>query len=459
LTAVNRKKLRVAIQDEVARLGYRHIQIMSYQKLQNLKKKGSVPVPFDYVIFDEIHYVTSDSFNKYTDITFSYLRNLVNKKNNVCIFMSATSKYFFKWLLDEKKVKKKRYYVHVKDYSYVDKVYFYKAKALTSIIDDILLNKPSDKIIVFCNSDSRMMEMYNIYRDNAYYVCSERNKNEELLDICNNNCITRRSDDYITFDKRILFTTKCMDNGIDLKDANIKHIFTEIFDLESMVQSLGRKRSLNLDDTCTFYIKNYTAQGISYFGYKIKKHLDVAEMLKKNEVEFNKKYGTDREKMKSNDIFYMDFNYKGNADNITRTNGKVQLNNMIYLKYHFDYQEIAEMIETDYLTVACKWLGEELSKKVEVLEVDIEEHDLFYEYIESIKGKYLFKEEKEELKEEFRKIGLRDRTMGINTLNGKLKDKKYSFYIESIKDVRRKLDNGSDNPNRNKQYWIVKSVG
>src|SRR6185312_11358082 len=51
------------------------------------------------------------------------------------------------------------------------------------------------------------------------------------------------------------------------------------------------------------------------------------------------------------------------------------------------------------------------------------------EYLDSLVGKKLYKDDQELLKEEFKKNGLTARTLGINTLNGNLKDRKLPFII------------------------------
>lgn len=451
----NRKKLRQDIQKKVQSLPYCKIDVISYQTLQKRIKQEESLVGYDYIIADEIHYLTSDSFNEYTDLTYKFL---MSQKNNVVIYMSATAKLFFRMLLERNKVKSSRYYTIEKDYSYVGKVFFYKAKALSTLIDGILEKNPQDKTLVFCNSEDRMLEMHDIYKERAGYFCSDDCKRKELKEICNPDGIKKHSEDYITFDKQILFTTKVLDNGIDLKDTSIKHIFTELFDLDSMVQSLGRKRSLDMkSDTCDFYIKNYTPQGIKCFQNKVNFQLKPIKLLKKDEEEFNRKYGKDRKVLKSNRILYMNFGLKGTANNKVRTNGDVRINNMMYSKYCMDYQEINKMVSNGYISVVSRWLGAELSSKIEVLDISPEEKDLFLEYLESIKEKHLFKEEQNQLKNEFIKIGLKDRTMGINTLNGKLKDLKHPYEIKSKEDRRRMIE-GESNPNRGKRYWMLHEI-
>ncbi len=181
------------------------------------------------------------------------------------IWVSATAKSIFKWLEDKNKVKKKNIFRIDKDYSYVSKLYFYQKDEIITIIDDILENESESKIIVFCNSANRMYEMNKIYGDIANYYCSSASSNNKLKEMCGidpitkkvKDCIIQYSDGRITFEKRILFTTTVLDNGVNLKDEKLKHIFSEIFDVDSLIQSLGRKRNINENDTCNFYLRNF----------------------------------------------------------------------------------------------------------------------------------------------------------------------------------------------------------
>ena len=77
----------------------------------------------------------------------------------------------------------------------------------------------------------------------------------------------------------------------------------------------------------------------------------------------------------------------------------------------------------------------------------------------------MYTDDQQCIKEEFETIGLKLRYKGINTFNGALDDVykdlyKCRFYKEDIDgksyvDKRRKLDNGLENPNRDKRYWIL----
>lgn len=440
----NRKKLLNQIQASVESTAFIEIDVMLYQVLQDKIVQGEEIPFYDYIVADEIHYLISDAlFNDFTDISYKYL---INQANNVVIFMSATAKSLFNMLQNKGYVDKRNYYHIDKNYDYVENVYFYKSKQLTSIIDDILENKPQEKIIVFCNSVDRLYSMYKLYSEHSYFLCSQNVKNKKVLDICTNDCIKYIDDKYITFDKRILFTTKVLDNGVDIKDESVKHIFTEIFDLDSAIQSLGRKRSLNpAYDKCNFYIKEYEPRAINMFLGQNEAQLNPIRLYKKDREQFIlwlKESKSMRNFTKRNNIIYTDW----------ENTESEKINQIRYVKYFLDNVNINKMIEDGYNCVMCEWLGDSLTQKVKPLDIECKENDLFREYLISILNKKLFEDERLVLKDKFRDIGLKDRTMGINTLNGKLKDSNYNYKLVSKKETQRTSEN------RNKMYWVLTQV-
>lgn len=56
--------------------------------------------------------------------------------------------------------------------------------------------------------------------------------------------------------------------------------------------------------------------------------------------------------------------------------------------------------------------------------------------------KKLLKEEQQEVKEQFIKAGLKDRTMGINTLNSYFEEENFNYYILAKR-------------TNSKRYWII----
>ncbi|MCL2404804.1 MAG: hypothetical protein FWC92_04565 [Defluviitaleaceae bacterium] len=447
----NRKSLREAIQTQVMELELDNIDVMSYQKLQNQILEQIGIEQYDYIIFDEIHYLFSDSFNEYTDITCDYL---MKQTENVCILMSATAKSFFTTLQAMGKVKEENKYSISKDYSYVNDVILYNASALTAWIDGILAKNPDDKIIVFCNSAKRMLEMYDIYGNEADYHCS--GSSDKLRRLYNPNVIIRNSEEHITFSKSILFTTKVLDNGIDFKDRAIRHIFTEIFDVDSMVQSLGRKRPLDSNDCCTFYIKNYSKYGINNFLKMNDKQLKPVNLFKEDRDMFYQEYGGGKKRKEWREIkcFYP---YVGDPSNTQDEDAPTgfRINNLMYAKLCHDEEVIYLALANGYDKAIKYWLGDELASKVVVINIDPVKNNSFIEYLEENKLKYLHKPEQETLKDEFKKAGLKRPSMGIRNLIGILGENDLPYTILSHKDKRRKLDDGTMNPYRDKVYWII----
>ncbi len=105
----NRTKLREDVERQVTLHNMEHVRVMSYQRLEAAIKSHEEPTGYDYIVFDEIHYLTSDAeFNEYTDLTYAYL---MKQEGNVCILMSATAKSFFNMLIEKGRVNPAHHYV------------------------------------------------------------------------------------------------------------------------------------------------------------------------------------------------------------------------------------------------------------------------------------------------------------------------------------------------------------
>lgn len=149
-----------------------------------------------------------------------------------------------------------------------------------------------------------------------------------------------------------------------------------------------------------------------------------------------------RQIARKNKIFYTDF----------RT-GTLKVNQCTLKKYQMDRYTIEDMKQNGYETVLFRKLGAELLNKKSELRIETESKDIFLSILKELEGKKLFKEEQKELKEKFRDIlGLHDRTMGINTLNGKLQDRQYPYKIVSCKDRSRQSET------YNKRYWMIQKI-
>ena len=131
--------------------------------------------------------------------------------------------------------------------SYVKAAYFYARHNLVTILKRL---PAGEKAIVFVELGDDLDEMEKIFGNTAAYYCSPFNeryrKKYSDLSVCVKD--GRQLKD-------ILFTTKAMGVGIGLKDRGVKHIFIDQWNPLEIAQSLGRKRSLDADDTCTVYFR------------------------------------------------------------------------------------------------------------------------------------------------------------------------------------------------------------
>ena len=435
LYLVNRKSLYEQIKAKI--IEYPHVKIMTYQAVQESIRKNEEIPHYDYIVADEAHYFLTDaSFNQYTDIAYDWLRR---QSGNVVIFMSATGNYLFNGLLLSGIVKPNRYYSIPHEYKTVSSVYFYVKKQITDVIDYIIDNKPNEKILVFVNSIRRLKQMHSFYGDKASYLCSKYNYEAKELSWIDYSCVQN-----CQYDKRILFCTKCMDNGIDLKDSSIKHVFCEIIDIDSAIQAIGRKRPIDETDTYNLYFLRHDKRAITQFR-KIEETdlLPVVKLMADREA-FFEEYKHDRDLLRRNKILYGEMSEGEGL-------GTIHINHIVRQKYEYDVQIFNAMLKDGYEKVLLNLIPQ-LKSKVKVLEVKKANSDKFLQYLEANIGKKMFKDEQKELKEKFTiLLGLRDRHMGIGVLNGKLEDCHYQYEIQSFQETK--------GENRKKRYWIIAPTG
>lgn len=426
----NRTALRKEVMLEKQNNSLNRLNVMTYQALQEKLRNNEKIEQYEYVVCDEWHYVLSDAiFNLYTDLTYKWIRN---QKNSTKIFMSGTANDIFNKLKEDGIVKKDFEYVIPYDYSYAKAVFFKERNRVYDIINDIL-NKTDEKIIYFCNSTKFGIEVYNQFREDSVFRCGESNNNKDAQQINDINCIKKYNDDLFTFDKRILITTKALDNGINLIDRKVKHIISDVFDLESAQQCLGRKRIIDETDTCTFYIRNYNKGAIGNFKGDFIRKIKPIELLIKDEDEFENEYGEDR-------------NWKSKF--IYIRNREWRYNELAYYKLRCDLDKIKLMEAYTYKEVFLATLGDTLTNIEDLDEIDeMQLKDEIALYLNSIKGVKLFKEQQREL---VNKINLRDgrnrRQSSIGQLNAYL-----------IKNYDMTLVKDNKNPNR-RTTWILVDV-
>ena len=418
----------VLLEKEILKL--KNLEIMLYQTLQNKLINREKIKYYDYIVCDEFHYVLTDAlFNIYTDITYDWLKN---QEKSIKIFMSGTGGNIFCKLIEDNLVDKKHIYRIPYDYSYANIKFYKKISNVYDIIDDVLQTTNEDKIIYFANSIQRAKNVYKQFKEYSVFRCSNTIKDDEADKLNNIECIKTYNKDLITFDNRVLITTKALDNGITLKDKNIKHIISDIFDLDSAQQCLGRKRLIDSNDKCTFYVMNYDKKALGNFKGGLHKILNPIELLVEDEQEFNKKYENDR---------------KFHSDYIYYENGIRKYNKLAYWKMKNENEIIEKAEEKGYMLQFLINLCAKIDYcKLEYLE-EYEMKDEFQLYLQDITGKKLFKGEQEEL---INKISLKDKRGRLQTslksINIYLQEN-YEYTLVSTKE--------SKGNNRGKRYWII----
>lgn len=426
---------------------------------------GDVIPEFDVYICDEAHYFLSDSeFNLYTDIIYEYLIN--RSHNKTLLFMTATYRNIFNKI--ERDIKNRlrqkaiKYFLPT-DYSYVNKICWFRNGDLYGIIDDLLKNT-DDKIMYFCNSITKMRKLYNHYSptkghncdedENVIhetkiqymnFYCSDTSDNKGINFVkkyCSKDIIYRdRNTGGYSYNNRLLITTKVLDNGVDFKDRKVKHIICDIFDLESAIQCLGRKRIIDENDTCTFYVRDYQSYELNLFHKKIIEQLEPVLLLKDNRIKWINRYGKDRE-YKDYTIFF-DFDYTHDW----------KINELRFEKLLSDEAIILDMKEkrTSYRDEIIKYLGETVAdKSIDMADVTQERvQDIIEIYLKNNTNRKLSKEEQGQ----FANIcDIRDRFNRQQTSIGQIKkylEVNYGFTVVSkrFKEKKRLIT-----------YWIVKKL-
>ena len=453
------------MRNDIEIYGLKDITCISYQKFTKMIMSGDDIPEYNVYICDEAHYFLSDSeFNLYTDVIYDYL--MARKSNATLLFMTATYKNIFSKIERDlaKQLRKPaiKYYLPT-DYSYVEKICWFRNNDLYGIIDDLLKNT-DDKIMYFCNSVTKMRKLYNHYSPTKGHNCDEdeniihETKIQYMDFYCSDNpdnmavnfirkyCskdIIFRNENMggYSFENRMLITTKVLDNGVDFKDRKIKHIICDIFDLESAIQCLGRKRVIDKDDTCVFYIRDYQSYELNLFYKKIIEQLEPVLLLRENEADWIKQYGKDRE-YKDYTIFY-DFDYTNDW----------KINELRFEKLLSDEAVILDMKEkrTSYKEEILKYLGETVSDKSVELEDIVQEkvQDIIEIYLQNNVDKKLSKDEQKSFVDV---CDIRDRFNRQQTSIGQIRQYLEVNYFYTVQSKRFK------EKGKLVTYWIIRKI-
>jgi superfamily II DNA or RNA helicase len=424
----NRVLLREQIKEDlVEKQNENIITVINYQALEmrilNGKDLNSLFEPYDYIVYDEAHYIFADSqFNRSTDLLIEPIKN--TPKDKIFIFITATPQA----LLDYQP----RYdfsYSLPYNYSYIKDIYFYSKG---DVEESIFQNLPSEeKAIYFASSAKNALDLSQKFISTSF-ICSEGNVLHDFSDSSVIGQIAKNA----KFDSRFLFTTKVLDNGVNIKDDRVRHIIIDMLDPVAFLQCLGRKRILSPNDSIRLYIRNYHDGNLKYTlrGFESKLAI-VQERRILSEEEFKEQY----RKRDFDDVIDNDF----------------RINMAKYQNYATQTRLLREMLMMgkdgdSYKRYICDLLNFDYSN-IKDGNAAFEKRTLI-DLLEEFKNKKMFKEDQSTFKRMFfdnifspKKTDYRHR--GVRSINSIMVEDNLPYAIFSKRETggERRMD----------YYWIV----
>lgn len=363
-----------------------NIKVMNYQELSTkILNKISIEY-YDYIVQDEAHYYFSDSaFSNTTDVAFNY----VMRSSSIKIFMTATPQILI-FYLNAKKIKCTKYRIDIDYNNLIECMYMYfNNKCVKQYIMD---NMSKAKILYFTSKQNAYRTSY-LMEDSAYYYAKYKSegksKNDDNLKQYKN--ILENS----KFNCKLFCCTSVLDNGVNFIDDDLKIIITDYFDLEEIIQQIGRKRIQHPNEKIVILIKNHTNKELQGRLNKINKRLE--------QVDYLKTYGTnaftDKYKKINNDIMIDKINVKDDYSP-RKMHVEFVVNDMAYVQVLYHKKILEHMINNYKKDGFRKYIKKQLShhSSTPFLET-IYDKNLIVPYLDSIIGKKLFKEDEDDEKD------------------------------------------------------------
>ena len=409
------------------------LEVRTYQNIETKYRNDPASLKkylaeFKYIVADECHYFTD--FSSYGMNTYLSLEVLQKAEaDHVVIYMSATGEETYKLLEETSKTPEDRIYKLPQDYQHIKQKYFYSRENLVRMLKSL----PEDeKAVIFVSSGEDLLKMKEIFGDTAAYYCSENNPKYGKMFNKLTECVKDRE-----LQKRYLFTTKAFGIGTEIKDRTVKHLYIDQWKPTDIIQSTGRKRPLDVDDTCTVYFRDYDADW--YYG-DLKKFMAIVTEELKPAVAY----------LAGAEAFEA-FRNSGTPDSINNkirkckimefddAKGEYRVNPLGVRQLKRELELLNEMLETSYKQVFAKYapvLAVEtvpycFDSVVDWINAHLNQPMLKEEMYESIMALKVFKEYK-------------GRPMGQDVLNRKLQI--YGVKIITVREFKR-------NENRNKTFW------
>ena len=252
------------------------ITLVTYQKIEHtiLRRDKELDLSeFDYIVCDECHYFFIDAdFNNFTDLSLSEIL----KTKAVKIFMSATSKTMLEYLGGVTK-KEIQSFNLIKESGIETLCFYNKNDSLFHLAKGLI--ESNSKAIFFIGSAEKAYDLYEMYKDNATFCCGKSSKYYQYVDQETIDTMLKEE----RFNTNLLITTTALDCGITIKDKDMKFIFLNgIFDIETIIQCIGRKRIIDNTDKPMVYINQFSNEQIGGMKSKINQKIEKALYFKEH---------------------------------------------------------------------------------------------------------------------------------------------------------------------------------
>ncbi|MDU2123440.1 MAG: DEAD/DEAH box helicase [Clostridium celatum] len=354
-----------------------NVTIMSYHEIANARNwkiymggNFNILEKYQYIVCDECQFFLTDaSFNQKTYMAFDEIFHARDIKSRL-IMLSATieevesliEEYTNMLILHGElfgvdNLVHKYQYSTGRDYSYVNVKYF-------KDVDDMatLIKNSDEKWLVFVTSDKNGQELKN-------NLC-ESGVSSEFIKANEDNPEKKNLTMFSKFSCQCLIATKCIDNGVNIKDTNVKNIVVMAYDKTTFIQELGRLR-LNIKDAheINLYIRCCYKKTFSTMLKKCEDKQELIDLynedINKFEVRFNNDY---KNKKLPEDIFYLNKKKEW-------TINKLGVARMELDRKH--YQKMVDMMELDefaFIKEQLSWLGlEDTFLEVNLIEDVVED--------------------------------------------------------------------------------------
>lgn len=270
---------------------FKGITFVSYQTLQEKLKENNNQYPFyDYIIFDEAHYLVEDA--NFNPAILRLIKWIPYMNCNIFIAISATmgdvlpylGRYEKSWKLISEKENLKifcrpsqnlicslkgmqecMYHYHISQRKSKYQIVVYSD--IEDIVDMINIDTTEKKWLIFQSSKAGANTKIKKQLQCLVAFISAEEKDGVLM---------QKLIEEQQFKEKVLIATKVIDNGVSLHDKKLVNLVMDTTSKTEFLQMIGRRRNVDDDTKITLYLPKLSK---SYFCWILYKQIIPAQQL------------------------------------------------------------------------------------------------------------------------------------------------------------------------------------